>query len=101
MTKEERLKKRHKAEKRFRFYGVVSILVALLFVLILVQNIFSKGSSAFKKTVINVEIFFDQELLEIKNGASENEIIEADFYDVAIESLIKAYPTKNLKEENQ
>ena len=45
MTKEERLKKRHKAEKRFRFYGVVSILVALLFVLILVQNIFSKGNN--------------------------------------------------------
>ena len=52
MTKEERLKKRHSAEKRFRFYGLASIFVALLFVLILVQNIFSKGSSAFKKTVI-------------------------------------------------
>ena len=44
MTKEERLKKRHSAEKRFRFYGLASIFVALLFVLILVQNIFSKGS---------------------------------------------------------
>ena len=46
MTKEERLKKRHRAEKRFRFYGLTSIFVALLFVVILVQNIFSKGSSA-------------------------------------------------------
>ena len=53
MTKEERLKKRHQAEKRFRFYGLASIFVALLFVAILVQNIFSKGSSAFKKTVIS------------------------------------------------
>ena len=69
MTKEERLKKRHRAEKRFRFYGLTSIFVALLFVVILVQNIFSKGSSAFKKTVITTEIFFDQELLEIQNGA--------------------------------
>ena len=79
MTKEERLKKRHSAEKRFRFYGLASIFVALLFVLILVHNIFSKGSSAFMKTAINVEVFFDQELLEIKNGASEEEILEADF----------------------
>ena len=63
MTKEQRLKKRHNAEKRFRFYGLASIFFALLFVLILVHNIFSKGSSAFMKTAINVEVFFDQELL--------------------------------------
>ena len=101
MTKEERLKKRHRAEKRFRFYGLTSILVALLFVVILVQNIFSKGSSAFKKTVITTEIFFDQELLEIQNGASQEEIMEADFYDIMIENLIKAYPAKDRDEEDE
>ena len=101
MTKEERLKKRHQAEKRFRFYGLASIFVALLFVAILVQNIFSKGSSAFKKTVITTEVFFDQELLEIQNGASTEEIMEADFYDIMIENLIKAYPAKDRKEEDQ
>ena len=101
MTKEERLKKRHRAEKRFRFYGLTSILVALLFVVILVQNIFSKGSSAFKKTVITTEVFFDQELLEIQNGASQEEIMEADFYDIMIENLIKAYPAKDRDEEDE
>ena len=40
MTKEQRLKKRHAAEKRFRLYGLTSILVALVFVLILVNNIY-------------------------------------------------------------
>jgi len=100
MTKEERLKKRHSAEKRFRFYGLASIFLALLFVLILVHNIFSKGSSAFMKTAINVEVFFDQELLEIKNGASDDEILEADFFDITIESLIKVYPAKNVEEED-
>ena len=101
MTKEERLKKRHSAEKRFRFYGLASIFVALLFVLILVQNIFSKGSSAFKKTVIKTEVFYNQELLELKNGASEKDIINADFYEVMIESLIKSFPAKNIDEENE
>ena len=85
MTKEERLKKRHSAEKRFKFYGLASIFFALLFVLILVNNIFSKGSSAFMKTAINVEVFFDPELIEIQNGATSDEILEADFYDIAIE----------------
>ena len=101
MTKEQRLKKRHAAEKRFRLYGVTSILVALVFVLILVNNIFSKGSSAFMKTVINVEVFFDPELIEIENGEPEENIREADFYDITIETLLKAYPAKNLDEENE
>ena len=65
MTKEQRLKKRHNAEKRFRFYGLASIFFALLFVIILVQNIFSKGSSAFMKTAIKVEVFFDKDLIEV------------------------------------
>ena len=77
MTKEQRLKKRHNAEKRFRLYGLASIFFALLFVLILVHNIFSKGSSAFMKTAINVEVFFDKDLLELEPGATEDEILEA------------------------
>ena len=101
MTKEERLKKRHRAEKRFRFYGLTSIFLALLFVVTLVQNIFSIGSSAFKKTVITTEVFFDQELLEIQNGSSKEEIMEADFYDIMIENLIKAYPAKDRDEEDE
>ena len=101
MTKEKRLKKRHNAEKRFRFYGLASIFLALLFVLILVQNIFSKGISAFMKTAINVDVFYDPELLGVKNGATKDEILEADFFDITIETLLKTYPTNNLDEENQ
>ena len=100
MTKEQRLKKRHNAEKRFRFYGLASIFFALLFVLILVHNIFSKGSSAFMKTAINVEVFYDKDLLELEPGASEEEILEADFFDITIESLLKVYPAKNMDEED-
>ena len=100
MTKEQRLKKRHNAEKRFRFYGLASIFFALLFVLILVHNIFSKGSSAFMKTAINVEVFYDKDLLELEPGASEEEILEADFFDITIESLLKVYPVKNTDEED-
>ena len=67
----------------------------------MVQNIYSKGSSAFKKTVIKTEVFYNQELLELKNGASEKDIINADFYEVMIESLIKSFPAKNIDEENE
>lgn len=100
MTKEQRLKKRHSSEKRFRFYGLASIFIALLFVVILVHNIFSKGSSAFMKTAINVDVFYDQELLDIPNNPSKEQISDADLYDVAIESILKVYPASGLDQEN-
>ena len=49
------------------------------------------------KTAINVEVFFDPELLELQNGASSDEILQADFFDITIETLLKAYPAKELR----
>jgi len=101
MNKLERLKKRHSAEKRFKFYGIASVTIAIIFVLILIQNIFSKGSSAFQKTVIKVDVFYDSELIELNNGATLKEIYDADFYDLTIENLLKIYPSKNRDEEDE
>jgi len=101
MNKSERLKQRHRAEKRFKFYGIASVTIAIIFVLILIQNIFSKGSSAFQKTVIKVDMFYDSELIELNNGATVKEIYDTDFYDLTIENLLKTYPSKNRDEEDE
>ena len=101
MNKSERLKQRHRAEKRFKFYGIASVTIAIIFVLILIQNIFSKGSSAFQKTVIIVDVFYDSELIELNNGATLKEIYDTDFYDLTIENLLKTYPSKNRDEEDE
>ncbi len=101
MTKEERIKQRHKAEKRFRFYGILSISVAVLFVFILVQNIFSKGSSAFYRTVIKTEVFFDKELLELGENPSIQELQTLDLFDLSVSSLLKVYPIDDPEKENE
>ncbi|MEK9746374.1 MAG: phosphate ABC transporter permease PstA [Pelagibacteraceae bacterium] len=101
MNSSERLKIRHRAEKRFKFYGIVSITIAIIFVLILIQNIFSKGSSAFQKTVIKVDIFYDSEILDLNDKSTVKDINDTDFYDLTIESLLKTYPSKNRDEEDQ
>ena len=99
MSKEELLKKRHRAEKRFKFYGLTSVILAILFVLFLVNVIFSKGKGAFSRTTISVEVDFNTEKLEIKNNPTNEEIQDTDFYDLSIESLLNVYKTKGLKEE--
>ncbi len=99
MSKEELLKKRYRAEKRFKFYGLTSVILAILFVLFLVNVIFSKGKGAFSRTTISVEVDFNTEKLELKNNPTNEEIQDTDFYDLSIESLLKVYKTKGLKEE--
>ena len=99
MSKEELLKKRYRAEKRFKFYGLTSVILAILFVLFLVNVIFSKGKGAFSRTTISVEVDFNTEKLELKNNPTNEEIQDTDFYDLSIESLLNVYKTKGIKEE--
>jgi len=99
MTKEERIKKRYNAEKRFKLYGITSVVLAILFVVFLIYVIFSKGSSAFQKTIINVEINFTLDSLYLDPNPSKDDLENVEYYDLAIESLLKVYQVNGLKEE--
>ena len=99
MTKEERIKKRYNAEKRFKLYGITSVVLAILFVVFLIYVIFSKGSSAFQKTIINVEINFTVDSLYLDPNPSKDDLENVEYYDLAIESLLKVYQVNGLKEE--
>jgi phosphate transport system permease protein len=101
MNKDQLLKKRYRAEKRFKFYGLVSITLAILFVIFLVNVIFSKGRTAFQRTTIAVEVNFNTEELELSSNASIEEIQDADFYDLSINSLLKLYKTEGAKQEKE
>lgn len=68
------LKKRYRAEKRFRIYGIVSIVIGILALLLLFTEIISKGIGAFEQHYVQLEITFDAE--ELGFGPSELEVIE-------------------------
>jgi phosphate transport system permease protein len=73
------LAKRKKAELRFRFYGIFSVFLSLLFVAILIFNICSSGIGGFYKTIFLTSIHFDQKLLNLEDNASEEQIRNASF----------------------
>ena len=58
-----RLRRRHRAERHFRWLGLAAIGVALLALATLLGSIFSNGSSAFVRTRIALDVTFDPELL--------------------------------------
>ena len=99
MTKDQRIKKRHRAEARFKLYGLVSIILALTFVGFLVFTIFSKGSDAFSKTTIKVNVSFNAETLSLASNPSLEDIQDADYYDLALESINKLLLTSNPDDE--
>ncbi|MDH4318561.1 MAG: phosphate ABC transporter permease PstA [Desulfobulbaceae bacterium] len=55
---------RYRAEKRFRLYGIFSVIVTILFLGVLFVGIGSKGFSAFQQTYVRLEVYLDPEPFE-------------------------------------
>ena len=53
------LAKRYAREKRFRAYGFISIALSIMFLAILLLDIFSKGLPAFTSTYIKLDVVLD------------------------------------------
>ena len=66
------LTKRYRAERRFRFYGLMAIVVSLLFLSLLFISIGANGYGALQQTYIKLNVFFDPDLLRQEALASAN-----------------------------
>ena len=59
-----RLRRRQNAEKRFKAYGLIAILLALSVLAVLLVSIVSKGYSAFVQTEVALDVRFDAALID-------------------------------------
>jgi len=66
------LARRYRAERRFRYYGLSAIVASLLFLSFLFISIFTNGYSAFMQTFIQLNVFFDPEVLNQESLATAN-----------------------------
>ena len=73
------MKRRRSAEKRFRVYGLISVLFGLLCLVVLFGDILSKGLAAFSQTVIRTEVVLDADYLGLNKNSSSDEIRAANF----------------------
>ncbi len=74
------LPRRRRAERRFRAYGLVSIILGLLFLLILFSSIVSNGYSAFLYTNVALEITFDPQAID-PDGQRKPDVLAGADYD--------------------
>ncbi len=80
------LKRRYRAERRFRFYGLLAIVLSIVFLALMFVSIVGKGYSAFWQTAIRLAVFFDPEVLK------QDTLVNADYAALVREALFKKFP---------
>ncbi|MFQ3250359.1 MAG: phosphate transport system permease protein [Glaciecola sp.] len=85
------LKKRYRAEKRFRAYGIAAIIFGLSCLLLLFTDIISKGHTAFLQTYVYLEVDYDAERLEISDVQDGNQLAAANYTGIIRASLLKQF----------
>ncbi len=82
----KRLQRRYRAEQRFKWLGITAIFSALSFLAFLLITIVGDGSSAFRQTVIELEIFFD------KDAFVQEDLQQANYQLLVKTALSERFP---------
>ena len=86
------LKKRYAREARFRRFGLGAVIFGLLFVSMLFLDIVSTGYSAFVQTHVELEVYFDPEVIDPQGKRDMQAIARADFRKIARAPLNAMFP---------
>lgn len=81
------LKRRYRAEKRFKAYGVISIILGLIFLLFLFTSIIGNGYTAFQQTFVKLTINLDREIIDPENTKDPKVLRKADYAGLVKASL--------------
>ncbi len=80
---ERRKRKRLSRERRFRFYGISAIVMAISFLLFFFVDIIQKGYKAFAVTEIHSEMVYSQDAVEIPQLAFQEDVRDFVSYSIA------------------
>jgi phosphate transport system permease protein len=96
------LKRRYRAEMRFRWYGRLAVFLGIAFVLFLFVSIVSKGYTAFQQTYIALDVVYDPAFVDAEGRRSAESLSQGDYAAVVRESLQRHFPgvegRQNLKQ---
>ncbi len=95
------LDKRYAKEKRFRFFGLSSIIISFLFLLILLTTIISKGLPAFQQTYMKLDVTIDEDILGVTSESSRSELYSAKYTDVIKQTLYGMFPNVTDRREKR
>ena len=87
-----RLRRRRAAERRFRAWGVLAIVLALAILAVLLGSIVARGYTAFQQTVIALPIHFDAAVIDPGGARDPAAIRKADYTRLVRGALYARFP---------
>jgi phosphate transport system permease protein len=88
-----RLRRRYRAETRFRWYGISATILALLFLGAILISIIVIGHGAFRQTYVKLDIFFDPQILAVDGRTDTDSLRRADYTALVRTSLREMFPS--------
>ncbi len=86
------LAKRYAREKRFRLFGLCSIILSFMFLLILLFTIISKGLPAFQQTYLKLDVTLDADTLKVDSDSDRKALYSAKYDKVIKNTLYEMFP---------
>jgi len=97
----KRIAKRYAAERRFRAYGLIAILLAIAMLALLVVSIVSKGYSAFVQTYVDLEIHFDAAEIDPQGTRDPATLSAFNYQSLVNQALYDRFPEVSGRSERR
>jgi len=89
---EKSLKRRYRAERRFRAYGMLAVALGLVFVGFLFSSIISTGWTIFQQSYVRLDIRYDPETLDPAGDRAPETLSSADYSALVKAALRERFP---------
>jgi phosphate transport system permease protein len=86
------LRRRYWAERRFQTYGILAVFFGIMFVLFLFITVFMKGASTFRQTYVQLDVFYDPEIIDPAGTRKPAAIAGADYAAIVRAALKARFP---------
>ncbi len=87
-----RLQARHRANARYRSYGLVALVIASLFLVVLIADIVLKGLPAFTAHSLMLDVPLKAEVIDPEGRRDRSTLLAADYMALVREALASAVP---------
>ena len=89
---EASLRRRYRQENRFRMYGVVSVVLGVLFLAVLFISIVGNGYSAFRQTHVLLDLDLTEDLIDPSGSRDRQSIAGANYQALVRDALRAEFP---------
>ncbi len=83
---------RYRRENRFRFFGLLAVLVSVSFVAFFFVSIISQGYTAFTQTYIQIDVYFDPDVVSPDGSRAPDVLSQANYSRLIKDGLGAMFP---------